>query len=226
MSEPTYRVSRLPNGVRVASIAMPHMRSVSVGLWAGVGGRHESAGESGVSHFLEHLTYSEGLAFLKEVRRVLRHDGIVRIAVPDAALLIGDRALKFQEENERPNAEHQRPLLRLGAEPLVVFDLAERWRFLTGLPFVFAFWAVRDGFKDQSVVDTLKQSRDFGVRNIPVIAEKYSEPTGIKKEYIQEYLEQNMHYYMDQSCIDGLVLFYEKAARIGAVKGSRSLEFV
>jgi len=148
------------------------------------------------------------------------------LAQSDAALLIGDRALKFQEENERPNAEHQRPLLRLGAEPLVVFDLAERWRFLTGLPFVFAFWAVRDGFKDQSVVDTLKQSRDFGVRNIPVIAEKYAEPTGIKKEYIQEYLEQNMHYYMDQSCIDGLVLFYEKAARIGAVQGSLSLEFV
>jgi chorismate dehydratase len=109
---------------------------------------------------------------------------------------------------------------------LQVFDLAERWRFLTGLPFVFAFWAVRDGFKDASVVDTLKQSRDFGVSNIPAIAEKYSASTSIKKEYIQEYLEQNMHYYMDQSCIEGLTLFYEKAARIGAIKGARGLEFV
>jgi chorismate dehydratase len=148
------------------------------------------------------------------------------LAQSDAALLIGDRALKFKEENEMPNAEHQKPLLRLGAEPLQIFDLAERWRFLTGLPFVFAFWAVRDGFRDQSVVDTLKKSRDFGVSNIPLIAEKYAEPTGIKKEYIKEYLEQNMHYYMDQSCIDGLALFYEKAARIGAVKGPRSLQFV
>jgi chorismate dehydratase len=148
------------------------------------------------------------------------------LAQSDAALLIGDRALKFKEENEMPDAEHQKPLLRLGAEPLQIFDLAERWRFLTGLPFVFAFWAVRDGFRDQSVVDTLKKSRDFGVANIPLIAEKYAEPTGIKKEYIKEYLEQNMHYYMDQSCIDGLALFYEKAARIGAVKGPRSLQFV
>ena len=148
------------------------------------------------------------------------------LAQSDAALLIGDRALKFKEENELPNAEHQRPLLRHGAEPLQVFDLAERWRFLTGLPFVFAFWAARDGFKDGTVVDTLKKSRDFGVANLPVIAEKYAEPTGIKKEYIQEYLQQNMHYYMDQSCIEGLALFYEKAARIGAIKGQRGLEFI
>ena len=111
-------------------------------------------------------------------------------------------------------------------EPLQIFDLAERWRFLTGLPFVFAFWAVRDGFRDKGIVDTLKHSRDFGVSNIPVIAEKYAGPTEIKKEYIQEYLEHNMHYYMDQSCVEGLELFYEKAARIGAIKGARGLEFV
>jgi chorismate dehydratase len=148
------------------------------------------------------------------------------LAQNDAALLIGDRALKFKEENEMPNAEHQKPLLRLGAEPLQVFDLAERWRFLTGLPFVFAFWAVREGFKDASVVDSLKQSRDFGVAHIPVIAAKYAASTSIKKEYIQEYLEQNMHYYMDHSCVEGLTLFYEKAERIGAIKGPRGLEFV
>jgi chorismate dehydratase len=148
------------------------------------------------------------------------------LAQSDAALLIGDRALKFMEENERPDADHQKPLLRLGAEPLQVFDLAERWRFLTGLPFVFAFWAVREGVKDQTIVDTLKKSRDFGIVNIPVIAERYTGPTGIKKEYIEEYLSRNMHYYMDRSCIDALDLFYEKAARIGAIKGRRELHFL
>src|SRR5215831_21072752 len=62
------------------------------------------------------------------------------LAQSDVALLIGDNALKFMETNERPNIEAQKPLVRLGSEPLQVFDLAERWRFLTGLPFVFAFW--------------------------------------------------------------------------------------
>jgi chorismate dehydratase len=148
------------------------------------------------------------------------------LANNDAALLIGDRALKFMEDNERPNAEHQRPLLRLGSEPLQIFDLAERWRFLTGLPFVFAFWAVREGFKDPNIVDTLKKSRDFGVANIPTIAVQYSEQVSIKKEYIQEYLERNVDYYMDQSCVDAMGLFYEKAASVGIIKSVRRLEFV
>ena len=52
-----YRLTKLPNGVRIASVEMPYMRSVSVGVWAGVGGRHESAQESGISHFIEHLLF-------------------------------------------------------------------------------------------------------------------------------------------------------------------------
>jgi predicted Zn-dependent peptidase len=57
MSNLPYEVTRLPNGARIASVQMPHMRSVSVGIWAGVGGRHERVEESGVSHFLEHLLF-------------------------------------------------------------------------------------------------------------------------------------------------------------------------
>ena len=148
------------------------------------------------------------------------------LAQNDAALLIGDRALKFMEDNERPDAEHQKPLLRLGPEPLQVFDLAERWRFLTGLPFVFAFWAVREGFRDAGIVDVLKKSRDFGVANIPIIAEKYSAQLAIKKEFVQEYLERNVSYYMDRQCAEALELFYEKAVAVGAIKSARGLEFV
>lgn len=148
------------------------------------------------------------------------------LAQNDAALLIGDNALKFMEENDRPNIESQKPIVRSGSEPLEVFDLAERWRFLTGLPFVFAFWAVRDGFKDTGIVDTLKSSREFGVSNIPDIAQKYSDSLQIKKEFIQAYLEKNVHYYMDQTCLEALRLFYEKAARVGAIKTVRGLQFV
>ncbi len=52
-----YRLTTLPNGARIASVEMPHMRSVAVGFWAGVGGRHESAAQNGISHFLEHLLF-------------------------------------------------------------------------------------------------------------------------------------------------------------------------
>src|ERR1041385_6166238 len=46
------------------------------------------------------------------------------LAQNDAALVIGDHALKFMEENDRPNIESQKPIVRLGSEPLEVFDLA------------------------------------------------------------------------------------------------------
>jgi glycosyltransferase involved in cell wall biosynthesis len=39
------------------------------------------------SHFLEHITREEGLEFLKECIRVLKSDGVIRIAVPNARVL-------------------------------------------------------------------------------------------------------------------------------------------
>lgn len=50
-------VTRLPNGLRVATALMPQAQSVSIGVWVGVGGRHEPAERSGISHFIEHLLF-------------------------------------------------------------------------------------------------------------------------------------------------------------------------
>ena len=148
------------------------------------------------------------------------------LATSDAALIIGDAALKFMETNEIPDIDKQKPMVRQGAEPLYVFDLMERWEVLTGLPFVFAFWAVREGFADRKLTELLIQSRDFGLAGIPAIAEKYAEPLAMKKEFLQHYLEQNVYYYLDRQCIEGLDLFYEKAARVGAIKSVRKIEFL
>ncbi|MCX7886688.1 MAG: insulinase family protein [Verrucomicrobiae bacterium] len=52
-----YRVSTLPNGLRVATAEMHGMESVSVGIWIGVGSRYESGRYNGVSHFIEHLLF-------------------------------------------------------------------------------------------------------------------------------------------------------------------------
>jgi len=144
----------------------------------------------------------------------------------DAALIIGDAALKFMEQNEIPDIEKQKPMVREGSEPLYVFDLMERWQVLTGLPFVFAFWAVRDGFNDNRITDTLNESRDLGVAHISAIAERYAQPLTMKKEFLQGYLEKNVYYYLDPPCIEGLQLFYEKAARVGAIKSIRKIEFL
>ena len=52
-----YRVTQLKNGLTVATAEMPHMLSVSLGVWVGVGSRYEPAQLNGVCHFIEHLLF-------------------------------------------------------------------------------------------------------------------------------------------------------------------------
>ena len=92
--------------------------------------------------------------------------------------------------------------------------------------FVFAFWAVRDGFRDDTVVAKLNDSRDFGVAHIPAISDRYSELLHMKRDFVQEYLERNVYYYMNDLCLEGLRLFYERAADIGAIRSVRKLELI
>jgi predicted Zn-dependent peptidase len=52
-----FNVTQLSSGVRIATAEMPHMESVSVGIWVGVGGRYETKRIAGISHFIEHLLF-------------------------------------------------------------------------------------------------------------------------------------------------------------------------
>jgi predicted Zn-dependent peptidase len=52
-----YKISRLKNGLTVASAEMPHMMGVSLGLWAGIGSRFEPPQLNGICHFIEHLVF-------------------------------------------------------------------------------------------------------------------------------------------------------------------------
>ena len=47
----------LPNGLRIVTEAMPHVRSVSIGIWIGSGSRIERPPENGLSHFIEHMVF-------------------------------------------------------------------------------------------------------------------------------------------------------------------------
>lgn len=47
----------LDNGVKILSESLPHARSVSLGMWIGVGSRDENRTQSGISHFIEHMIF-------------------------------------------------------------------------------------------------------------------------------------------------------------------------
>lgn len=55
MSE--YALDRLPNGLRLVTVAMPHLHCAEMLCYVGVGARHEEEETAGVSHFLEHMVF-------------------------------------------------------------------------------------------------------------------------------------------------------------------------
>jgi predicted Zn-dependent peptidase len=52
-----YRRRVLPNGIRLLTERMPHVRSVAVGVWVETGSRREPAALGGMSHLIEHLVF-------------------------------------------------------------------------------------------------------------------------------------------------------------------------
>ena len=51
------QTTTLSNGIRVITEHMPHVRSVSLGVWIGTGSRRETPEENGISHFIEHMVF-------------------------------------------------------------------------------------------------------------------------------------------------------------------------
>ena len=128
----------------------------------------------------------------------------------DAAIVIGDPALFALEE--RSNRFE-----RTGEE-LVYHDLAQEWRSLTGLPFVSAVWGAAHGSPlDEKVTDDLNQSRIHGLENIEALAAEWSAKLPISESTIRSYLTTNIHYDLDEDCIEGMSGFFRAAAETGVL---------
>jgi predicted Zn-dependent peptidase len=52
-----YELTTLANGLRVLTVTLPHVQSVSLGFFLGVGSRYESEALSGATHFIEHMVF-------------------------------------------------------------------------------------------------------------------------------------------------------------------------
>jgi chorismate dehydratase len=123
----------------------------------------------------------------------------------DAAIVIGDPALFALEE--RSNRFE-----RTGEE-LVYHDLAHEWRSLTGLPFVSAVWGAAHGSPlDESVQEDFVQSRIHGQQNIEALAAEWSRKLPLAESTIRNYLTSNIHYVLDDECIEGMRGFFRMAA--------------
>jgi chorismate dehydratase len=128
----------------------------------------------------------------------------------DAAILIGDPALMALEE--RANRYE-----RTG-EQLVYLDLAEEWRNLTGLPFVSAVWGITPTIAiDERLTNHFIRSRDHGLENIDALVQHWSRQLPLSEQTIRSYLTHNIHYILDEECIEGMRGFFRMAGETGVL---------
>lgn len=137
------------------------------------------------------------------------------LAEHDAGLLIGDPALKVDRSRYH------------------TLDLAEEWILHTGKPFVFAFWAVRkeallraDDALDLPAVFQNSRAHGLEPANLEEIVREWALRLDLSETDVRSYLTQNIHYQLDAACLDGLRLFYQYAAEVGALRATPELQFV
>jgi chorismate dehydratase len=127
----------------------------------------------------------------------------------DAALLIGDPALRVSEAED--------------CDDLTCYDLSRFWKHATGLPFVFALWAVRSPVLKRRTVDAaalvsdFRNSRDAGLANMEPLVKEWAAATDFSAPCIRRYWTENIHYSLDEPCRQGLQLFFKLAAECGAL---------
>jgi len=134
------------------------------------------------------------------------------LATADAALLIGDNALFLETDNHHEGGRLEK------------IDLGEVWTRMTGLPFVYAFWAGRPDVLTADDVAALQRARDDGIGHIADIAAGcFSDPR--HQAIGARYLRDNIKYGLGADERAGLELFYQYAAEAGVVKSAQPLRF-
>ena len=108
----------------------------------------------------------------------------------DAGLVIGEPALKVDRSG------------------IYSYDPAEEWIRLTGKPFVFAFWAVRQAALTAlpmlpELAAIFQDSRDHGLEpaSLQQIAREWAPRLGLRETDVKTYLTENIYYDLDPACL-------------------------
>lgn len=109
----------------------------------------------------------------------------------DAFLLIGDKVFGYEGKFK------------------YTYDLADCWRELTGMPFVFAVWIARKGTSPE-IIDALESSLEFGVERIWEAIVESGRPD---MEGAYDYLTRNMDFLFDSQKRKALELFWDKGQK-------------
>jgi chorismate dehydratase len=137
------------------------------------------------------------------------------LSAADAALLIGDIALKHHADSGE----------------YYVYDLGFEWKKLTGKNMVYAVWAVNRTFAEtkmrlcENVFETFRKSMDYSIANLPEIVEYAAKWEPFHPSFLTAYF-RSLHFAFEEEYQDGLIHFYRMAKDIGELETVPHLEFI
>ncbi len=126
----------------------------------------------------------------------------------DAVLLIGDRAMRAC----LPGFAH-------------AFDLGQEWHDWTGLPFVYAVWAVRAGADLGTVAEALALAKGRGLGRIGEIAHREAPGLGLDAGFCRRYLGNIIQFDLGPRELAGLHHYYMLACELGLARRGVTVEF-
>jgi predicted solute-binding protein len=158
------------------------------------------------------------------------------LAKADAALIIGDPALRLRIQMDALQAKE--PLGKgccgcdasdhpvADVQSLFIYDVAQQWREMTGLPCVLAIWVARRGTVTPEILADFQTSREYGLARIGDIAEGAALKLDLPPRALERYLRENIDFSLDEENLVGLRYYYEECARAGLIPRAREIEFV
>lgn len=126
----------------------------------------------------------------------------------DAALLIGDRAMRAC----LPGYRH-------------AYDLGQEWWEWTGLPMVYAVWAVRGEVELGKSEQAFHQAKQYGLAQVGEIAQREAPALGLDAGYCRRYLTNIIRYDLGAAELAGLRKFHQLANELGLAPQGANLDF-
>lgn len=136
-------------------------------------------------------------------------------SIADAALLIGDVALKYYYHTE----------------DYYLYDLGLEWKKLTGKKMVYAVWAANRSFAEtkselcENVFETFRKSMDYSTEHLSEIVEYAAKWEPFSPSFLIDYFK-SLRFDFGRDYQEGLLHFYKLASEIGELQTVPVLEFI